>query len=149
MGSPKVSLPTLMTFRYNYKSIQVGKTKIFCVMINNKLVHSFCTIFLYVILGWYHNNLWWKYCLLFNQEKTFFGPKRSLINKLSWYYPKITYKNIVPKDMNKFIVLCNLCTTLYIWNFCYKADYFSEMKKSPWTADLIWIFFSPKITVKN
>ena len=25
----------------------------------------FYTIFLYVILGWYHNNLGWKYCLIF------------------------------------------------------------------------------------
>ena len=29
------------------------------------LFMSFCMIFLYIILGWYHNNLGWKYCLLF------------------------------------------------------------------------------------
>ena len=26
------------------------------------------------------------------------------INKLSWYHPKITYENVVQKDMNKFFV---------------------------------------------
>ena len=68
---------------------------------------SFC-IFLYVILGWYHNNLGWKYCLLFylRKKKLFWTNKKLVylifINKISWYHPKIAYENIVQKDMNKF-----------------------------------------------
>ena len=30
---------------------------------------SFCTIFSNIILGWHHDNLAWKYCLLFLTEK--------------------------------------------------------------------------------
>ena len=74
-----------------------------------KLFMSFCTIFLYVILGWYHDNLGWKCCLLFSLRKRnmFFTNKnwfvyRIFINKFLWYHPKIIYKNIVQKDMNKF-----------------------------------------------
>ena len=46
----------------------------------------------------------------------------NFINKLSWYHPKITYENIVQKDMNKFLVyfitLCHEwpCTYLFLSN---------------------------------
>ena len=91
-------------------------------LVSLNLFMSFCMVFSYVVLGWYHNNLWWKYCLLFNQEKTFFGPIRSLINKLSWYYPKITYEDRVQMDMNKFYefeilylnLLQYLCALLFL-----------------------------------
>mgnify|MGYP007015602983 CR=1 FL=1 len=46
----------------------------------------------------------------FNWEKTLLWTNKKFvywifINKLFWYYPKITYKNIVQKDMNKFTFL--------------------------------------------
>ena len=45
----------------------------------------------------------------FNWEKNLFWTNKKFvylifINKLSWYHPKITYENIVQKDMNKFIL---------------------------------------------
>ena len=58
---------------------------------------SFCTIFSYVNLWWYHDNLGWKYCLLFKlrRKKLFWTNKKFVywifINKLSWYHPKIKY----------------------------------------------------------
>ena len=66
------------------------------------------TIFLYIILGWYHNNLEWKYCLLFKLRKKnrVWTNKKCVYSifthKLLWYHPKIKYKNIIQKDMNKF-----------------------------------------------
>ena len=36
---------------------------------NWNLFISSCTIFSYIILGWNHNNLEWKYCLLFSLRK--------------------------------------------------------------------------------
>ena len=39
------------------------------VLCNIKLVYVLCTIFLYISLGWYHNDLGWKYCLLFYPRK--------------------------------------------------------------------------------
>ena len=69
-------------------------------------------VFLYIILGWYHHDdlfsLGWKYCLLFKlRKKNLFWTNKEFvylifINKLSWYYPKIKYKNIEQKVMNKF-----------------------------------------------
>ena len=46
----------------------------------------------------------------FNWEKKLFWTNKKFvylifINKLWWYHPKITYENIVLKDMNKFQVL--------------------------------------------
>ena len=38
--------------------------RFFFQLIKN-LFRSFCTIFSYVIFGWYHDYLGWKYCLLF------------------------------------------------------------------------------------
>ena len=44
------------TYSQYYKTEFFNKTNLFI---------SFCTIFWYVVLGWYDNNLWWKYFLLF------------------------------------------------------------------------------------
>ena len=41
-----------------------------CVTIN--LFISFCTLFWYVILGWYHDNLGWKIVYFFKWEKKLF-----------------------------------------------------------------------------
>ena len=43
----------------------------------------------------------------FNWEKNLFQTNKKFvylifINKLSWYHPKITFENIVQKEMNKF-----------------------------------------------
>jgi hypothetical protein len=75
------------------------------------LFMSFCTIFSYLILGWYHDNLGWKYFLLFSTEKKklFWTNKKFLylifINKLPWYHSEIKYENIVQKDMNNFFIV--------------------------------------------
>ena len=50
----KVLLLSGWTFKKAWRRCQI-----------KNLFMSFCTIFLYVILGWYHNNMGWKYCLLF------------------------------------------------------------------------------------
>ena len=49
---------SLQTFLWSYKT-------------DIKMFISFCTIFAYLILGWYDDNFGWNYCLLF-------GPIRSL-----------------------------------------------------------------------
>ena len=94
----------------------------------------FRTIFWDVILGWYHDNLFTfflsaeskkgKNCcgILFNEITQPFQSwiclkinftrklRKIIINfhpKISWYHPKITSQNIVPKEMNKFIKLWN------------------------------------------
>ena len=53
--------------------------------------------------------------IFFNWEKNLFWTNKKFvylifINKLLWYHPKIMYKNIVQKDMNKFHIYLN-------WNF--------------------------------
>ena len=51
----------------------------FIIDIKN-LSMSFCTIFRYVIFGWYHNNLEWKYCLLFlTEKKTLFWTNKKFV----------------------------------------------------------------------
>ena len=57
-----------------------------------------------IIIIWDENIVYF-----FNWEKNMFGTNKKFvylifINKLSWYHPKITYENIVQKDMNKFII---------------------------------------------
>ena len=56
----------------------------------------------------------------FNWEKKLFWTNKKFVylifvNKLLWYHPKITYKNIIQKDMNRFIVLLK---TLSVPLFC-------------------------------
>ena len=50
-----------------------------CFTVIRNLFMSFCTIFLYIILGWNQNTLGWKYCLLFNWEKNLFGTNRKFV----------------------------------------------------------------------
>ena len=58
-----------------------------------------------------------KFFFLSLKSKQYFHPK------LSWYHPKITYKNIVQKDMNKFIIT-NILLRHSIWN-CFIYNFFS------------------------
>ena len=81
---------------------------IFKVLPIINLFMSFFTIFLYIILGWYQDNLGWKYCLLFNWEKTCFWTNKKFvylifINKLWWYNPKITYKISYKRTWTSFL----------------------------------------------
>ena len=75
-----------------------------------KLVHVLlydilvCTLFWDDIMIIWDENL---FTFLTEKKNQFWTNKKFVylifINKLSWYHPKITYKNIVQKDMNKFI----------------------------------------------
>ena len=73
------------------------------------------------------------------EKKTLFWTNKKFvylifINKLSWYHPKITYKNILQKDMNKFIddvgslrikqTICImlLCKWIQNWTFLFKLQ---------------------------
>ena len=62
----------------------------------------FCTLLWDGMIIWDENIVY-----LFNWEKKLFWINKKFvylifIKTLSWYHPKITYKNIVKKDMNKF-----------------------------------------------
>ena len=70
------------------------------------LFMCFGTLFQDFILWWCYNILEWKFSKQTSHwfKKVFFSQLEIIINfhpKISWYHPKITSKNIVPKDMNK------------------------------------------------
>ena len=101
---------------YSILELGTNNTAEICCIIN--LFMSFCTIFLYVILGWYQDNCWWKLSKqTFYWSKTVFfflseKSKQYFHSKLSWYHPKITDANILQKELNRFNVsskkvLCN------------------------------------------
>ena len=86
-----------------FKLTQSTQIKLFSrllvYMITFKLVH----VLLYNNFVCYFGTIIWDENIVY-----FFTEKKTLfvyiifINKLSWYYPKIKYENIIQKDMNKF-----------------------------------------------
>ena len=77
--------------------------------LTSNLFMSFCMIFSYIILGWYHHNLLMKIKqinFLLVENSFFFSVKKvnnTFIPNYRDINPKATYENIVQKDMNKFI----------------------------------------------
>ena len=120
----------------------IKKTKgLTSVLITLNLFMSFCTIFSYVILGWYHDNLlmiklskqtsYWSNTGFFSQLKKvnnifIFHPT------LSWWHSKITYKIILQKDMNKFFISI-VCRSTKLF-FVPGIWLFPELARLPCTA---------------
>ena len=62
----EISVPKCLLLKCLLPKCQPKPSDVFAyITYTLNLFISFCMIFSYVILGWYHNNLGWKYCLLF------------------------------------------------------------------------------------
>ena len=92
----------IKTNRMNYVVLLVVlKNEVLQVAMVKNLFMSFCTIFWYVILGWWKigkQTSYWSKTGFFLSLKN----KQCFHPKLLRHHPKIMFKNIVQKDMNKF-----------------------------------------------
>ena len=127
-------------FSRSHRFYEISKN-LASVLITLNLFLCFCTIFSYVILGWYHDNLlmiklskqtsYWSNTVFFSQLKKvnnifIFHPT------LSWWHSKITYKIILQKDMNKFFISI-VCRSTKLF-FVPGIWLFPELARLPCTA---------------
>ena len=89
-------------------------------VVRTNLFMSFCTIFSHII--WNDIKIIWDENIVyfFNWEINLFWTNKKFvylifINKLWWYHPKLTNKNLVQKDMNKFRACLKSYVSLYIY----------------------------------
>ena len=85
------SLDTSTSTNSSYKLCCCGLATVLkynFLLLTFKLVHIlFCTISSHIILGWYHDNLGWKYCYLFTEKKKMFWTNKKFVYLL--FYKQI------------------------------------------------------------